>query len=162
MAGHREGSMYKELKRVIPTAAAFGGAILGLLSVAADLSGAIGSGTGILMAVTIIYSCMLSFIFRLVCGYLMNVMLCNRLGDWYARSRWAWNDSFSRFAVKKELQDGFIILVIMVRTKEWVCKMRPAGAIAFLLYIFEVGLSKINNMESRSWRCKMWCWIYDY
>jgi hypothetical protein len=57
MAGHREGSMYKELKRVVPTAAAFGGAILGLLSVAADLMGALGSGTGILMAVTIIYSC---------------------------------------------------------------------------------------------------------
>jgi hypothetical protein len=57
MAGHREGSMYRELKRVIPTAAAFGGAILGLLSVAADLMGALGSGTGILMAVTIIYSC---------------------------------------------------------------------------------------------------------
>ena len=57
MAGHREGSMYKELKRVIPTAAAFGGAILGLLSVAADLMGALGSGTGILMAVTTIYSC---------------------------------------------------------------------------------------------------------
>jgi len=48
--------MYKELKRVIPTAAALGGAVLGLLSVAADLMGAIGSGTGILMAVTIIYS----------------------------------------------------------------------------------------------------------
>ncbi|KAF7301963.1 Protein transport protein Sec61 alpha [Mycena indigotica] len=56
MAGHREGSMYKELKRVIPTAAALGGAILGLLSVVADLMGAIGSGTGILMAVTTIYS----------------------------------------------------------------------------------------------------------
>jgi len=56
MAGHREGSMYKELKRVVPTAAALGGAILGLLSVVADLMGAIGSGTGILMAVTIIYS----------------------------------------------------------------------------------------------------------
>ncbi|KAI0319730.1 SecY protein [Amylostereum chailletii] len=56
MAGHREGSMYKELKRVVPTAAALGGAILGLLSVTADLMGAIGSGTGILMAVTIIYS----------------------------------------------------------------------------------------------------------
>ena len=41
MAGHREGSMYKELKRVVPTAAALGGAILGLLSVAADLMGAI-------------------------------------------------------------------------------------------------------------------------
>lgn len=62
MAGHREGSMYKELKRVVPTAAALGGAILGLLSVAADLMGAIGSGTGILMAVTIIYSCALFFL----------------------------------------------------------------------------------------------------
>ena len=61
MAGHREGSMYKELKRVIPTAAALGGAILGLLSVTADLMGAIGSGTGILMAVTIIYSCECAF-----------------------------------------------------------------------------------------------------
>ena len=57
MAGQREGSMYKELKRVVPKAAALGGVILGLLSVAADLMGAIGSGTGILMAVTIIYSC---------------------------------------------------------------------------------------------------------
>ena len=57
MAGHREQSMYKELKRVIPTAAAFGGAILGLLSVTADLMGALGSGTGILMAVTTVYSC---------------------------------------------------------------------------------------------------------
>jgi protein transport protein SEC61 subunit alpha len=62
MAGHREGSMYKELKRVVPTAAALGGAILGLLSVVADLMGAIGSGTGILMAVTIIYSCESDFV----------------------------------------------------------------------------------------------------
>ena len=57
LAGHREQSIYKELKRVIPTAAAFGGAVLGLLSVVADLMGALGSGTGILMATTIIYSC---------------------------------------------------------------------------------------------------------
>ncbi|KAK0555932.1 translocon subunit [Tilletia horrida] len=56
MAGHREQSMYKELKRVIPTAAAFGGATIGALSVFADLLGALGSGTGILLAVTIIYS----------------------------------------------------------------------------------------------------------
>jgi hypothetical protein len=34
---------YKGLKRIIPTVAAFGGAILGLLSVAADLMGAIGA-----------------------------------------------------------------------------------------------------------------------
>jgi protein transport protein SEC61 subunit alpha len=72
MAGHREGSMYKELKRIIPTAAAFGGAILGLLSVAADLSGAIGSGTGILMAVTIIYSCT-SFPSDWVCVFVKRV-----------------------------------------------------------------------------------------
>ncbi|PPQ82040.1 hypothetical protein CVT25_014588, partial [Psilocybe cyanescens] len=57
MAGYREGAMYVELKQVVPMAAAFGGAIPGLLSVAADLSGAIGSSTGILMAVTIIYKC---------------------------------------------------------------------------------------------------------
>jgi len=56
MAGHREQSMYKELKRIIPTAAAFGGACIGALSVASDLMGALGSGTGILLAVTIIYS----------------------------------------------------------------------------------------------------------
>ncbi|KAJ1509211.1 translocon subunit [Coelomomyces lativittatus] len=53
--GHRETNMYKELKKVIPTAAALGGLCIGLLSVSADLLGAIGSGTGILLAVTIIY-----------------------------------------------------------------------------------------------------------
>ncbi|PPQ73918.1 hypothetical protein CVT25_005596, partial [Psilocybe cyanescens] len=47
MAGHRKGSVYKELKRVILTVAAFGGAIPGLLSVAADLLGAIANTTGI-------------------------------------------------------------------------------------------------------------------
>ncbi|KAI9095232.1 SecY subunit domain-containing protein [Phlyctochytrium arcticum] len=55
MRGHRDVSMYKELKRIIPTAAAFGGLCIGALSVSADLLGAIGSGTGILLAVTIIY-----------------------------------------------------------------------------------------------------------
>ncbi|KAJ3075332.1 translocon subunit, partial [Quaeritorhiza haematococci] len=55
MRGHRDTSMYKELKRIIPTAAAFGGLCIGALSVTADLLGAIGSGTGILLAVTIIY-----------------------------------------------------------------------------------------------------------
>lgn len=41
--------------RYIPTAAAFGGLCIGALSVLADFLGAIGSGTGILLAVTIIY-----------------------------------------------------------------------------------------------------------
>jgi protein transport protein SEC61 subunit alpha len=55
LRGHREGSLYKELKKIIPAAAFFGGLCIGALSVAADLLGAIGSGTGILLAVTIIY-----------------------------------------------------------------------------------------------------------
>lgn len=55
LMGHREGSLKKTLSRYIPTAAAFGGLCIGLLSVTADFLGAIGSGTGILLAVTIIY-----------------------------------------------------------------------------------------------------------
>lgn len=55
MRGHRETSMIHELNRYIPTAAAFGGLCIGALSVLADFLGAIGSGTGILLAVTIIY-----------------------------------------------------------------------------------------------------------
>jgi protein transport protein SEC61 subunit alpha len=56
MSGHREGSMYKELKRVVPSAAAIGGACLGLLSVVAELTGCLSGGTSILLAVTTIYS----------------------------------------------------------------------------------------------------------
>ena len=53
--GFRDTSTYKELKRIIPTAATFGGLCVGILTITADLLGAIGSGTGILLAVTIIY-----------------------------------------------------------------------------------------------------------
>jgi len=53
--GFREQSTIKVLYRYIPTAAAFGGLCIGALSVIADFMGAIGSGTGILLAVTIIY-----------------------------------------------------------------------------------------------------------
>ncbi|KAM6574110.1 hypothetical protein CsatA_022437 [Cannabis sativa] len=55
MPGHRESNLRKELNRYIPTAAAFGGMCIGGLTVLADLMGAIGSGTGILLAVTTIY-----------------------------------------------------------------------------------------------------------
>ncbi|KAK9904436.1 hypothetical protein M0R45_000661 [Rubus argutus] len=55
MPGHRESNLQKELSRYIPTAAAFGGMCIGALTVLADFMGAIGSGTGILLAVTIIY-----------------------------------------------------------------------------------------------------------
>lgn len=52
----REESMIKRLNMYIPTAAALGGVMVGLLTVFADMIGAIGSGTGILLAVNIIFS----------------------------------------------------------------------------------------------------------
>jgi len=52
---------FKSVYQIIPTAAAFGGMCVAALSVGADLLGAIGSGTGILMAVTIIYDLYESF-----------------------------------------------------------------------------------------------------
>jgi protein transport protein SEC61 subunit alpha len=55
MKGHRNTSLVTTLNRYIPTAAAFGGMCIGALTVFADFLGAIGSGTGILLAVTIIY-----------------------------------------------------------------------------------------------------------
>jgi len=53
--GHRDAAIVHVLNRYIPTAAAFGGMCIGALSIFADFTGAIGSGTGILLAVTIIY-----------------------------------------------------------------------------------------------------------
>jgi protein transport protein SEC61 subunit alpha len=55
MPGYRDSELPKVLNRYIPTAAAFGGACIGALTIVADFLGAIGSGTGILLAVTIIY-----------------------------------------------------------------------------------------------------------
>jgi protein transport protein SEC61 subunit alpha len=57
IVGHRssEAATLTYLKRYIPTAAAFGGLCIGTLSIVADFMGAIGSGTGILLAVSIIY-----------------------------------------------------------------------------------------------------------
>lgn len=55
IAGHRDTSAYKELKKIIPTAAAFGGAAIGALSVISDMMGCLGSGTSILLSVTTIY-----------------------------------------------------------------------------------------------------------
>jgi protein transport protein SEC61 subunit alpha len=55
MKGHRDSALFHVLNRYIPTAAAFGGMCIGALSVMADFMGAIGTGTGILLSVTIIY-----------------------------------------------------------------------------------------------------------
>ncbi|KAF4687968.1 Protein transport protein Sec61 subunit alpha [Perkinsus olseni] len=54
-SGHRDTSLLHVLNMYIPTAAAFGGLCIGALTIFADMLGAIGSGTGILLAVTIIY-----------------------------------------------------------------------------------------------------------
>lgn len=56
LKGHRDTSLIHELNRYVPAAAAFGGMCIGLLTIVADFSGAIGSGTGILLAITTIYS----------------------------------------------------------------------------------------------------------
>jgi len=53
--GFRNKSVITVLNRYIPIAAAFGGMCIGALTVLADFMGAIGSGTGILLAVTIIF-----------------------------------------------------------------------------------------------------------
>ena len=52
----RDSSIKDLLKRYIPVAATFGGMCIGALTIFSDFVGAIGSGTGILLAVTIIYS----------------------------------------------------------------------------------------------------------
>ena len=54
--GFRDHKGKEKLKRYIPIAATFGGMCIGMLTIFADFLGAIGSGTGILLAVTIIYS----------------------------------------------------------------------------------------------------------
>jgi protein transport protein SEC61 subunit alpha len=54
--GFRETNMSMVFKKTIPIAATFGGMCIGALTIFADFIGAIGSGTGILLAVTIIYS----------------------------------------------------------------------------------------------------------
>jgi len=53
--GYRDTDLPKVLNRYIPIAAATGGMCIGALTVVADFLGAVGSGTGILLAVTIIY-----------------------------------------------------------------------------------------------------------
>lgn len=53
--GYRESTQINQLEKYIPTAAAFGGMCIGALTVMADFLGAIGSGTGILLAVTIMF-----------------------------------------------------------------------------------------------------------
>eukprot|EP00004_Rigifila_ramosa_P014900 TRINITY_DN3427_c0_g1_i1.p1 TRINITY_DN3427_c0_g1~~TRINITY_DN3427_c0_g1_i1.p1 ORF type:complete len:477 (+),score=122.75 TRINITY_DN3427_c0_g1_i1:27-1433(+) len=60
--GFRDSSIEKELNRYIPTAAAFGGMCIGALTIFADFMGAIGSGTGILLAVTIIFQYFESYV----------------------------------------------------------------------------------------------------
>merc|ERR1739845_307688 len=53
--GYRDSSLVHVLNLYVPIAAAFGGMCIGMLTIVADFLGAIGSGTGILLAVTIIY-----------------------------------------------------------------------------------------------------------
>ncbi|KAF6149002.1 hypothetical protein GIB67_009621 [Kingdonia uniflora] len=53
--GHRDENLPKVSNRYIPTAAAFGGMCIGALSLLADLMGAIGSGTGMLVLLLVCF-----------------------------------------------------------------------------------------------------------
>jgi protein transport protein SEC61 subunit alpha len=53
--GLKEESMISFFEKYIPVAASLGGIAVALLTITADMMGAIGSGTGILLAVNIIY-----------------------------------------------------------------------------------------------------------
>lgn len=53
IAGSRDDAMVSILNRYIPQMASMGGAAIGLITIGADLLGCIGSGTGILLAVSV-------------------------------------------------------------------------------------------------------------
>lgn len=55
-ARERDAALRSHLSRYISTAAALGGLCVGALTILADMTGAIGSGTGILLAATVIYN----------------------------------------------------------------------------------------------------------
>jgi protein transport protein SEC61 subunit alpha len=63
LKGHQNTSIVAELNRYIPAAAAFGGMCIGLLTVMADFMGAIGSGTCLHEEFVLFPVCVLFFLF---------------------------------------------------------------------------------------------------
>ena len=55
LTGYTDVGTFNKIRQLIGTAASLGGIFTGLLTIFADFLGAIGSGTGILLSVTIIY-----------------------------------------------------------------------------------------------------------
>ena len=58
MIGHREGSMSKEFKRVIPGAAFLGAVIISAIGVLGDVTGALAGGAGTFMGLHIVQTYM--------------------------------------------------------------------------------------------------------
>ncbi|CAN6318033.1 unnamed protein product [Urochloa humidicola] len=56
LPGRRDGATYSLLCSYIPTAAALGGLCVGALTIFADMTGVIGTGTGIMLAATAVYN----------------------------------------------------------------------------------------------------------
>jgi protein transport protein SEC61 subunit alpha len=56
LKGNTNEGTYRKIKQLVMTAATLGGMCIGVLTIFADFLGAIGSGTGILLTVSIIYS----------------------------------------------------------------------------------------------------------
>merc|ERR1711924_246301 len=91
MKGKRRCYLTKVLERYIPIAAAFGGMCIGGLTVIADFMGAIGSGTGILLAVTIIYQYFEIFYKEKTEGLACSARSASKRATWYA----AWSKFYS-------------------------------------------------------------------
>lgn len=58
MIGHREGSMSKEFKRVIPGAAFLGAVVISSIGVLGDVTGALAGGAGAFMGLHIVQTYM--------------------------------------------------------------------------------------------------------
>ncbi|WVZ74968.1 hypothetical protein U9M48_023081 [Paspalum notatum var. saurae] len=61
LPGSRDGATYSLLRRYIPTAAALGGLCVGALTIFADVTGVIGTSTGVMLAATVVYNLVNSF-----------------------------------------------------------------------------------------------------
>ena len=56
LKGNTNEGTYRKIRQLVMTAATLGGMCIGVLTIFADFLGAIGSGTGILLTVSIIYN----------------------------------------------------------------------------------------------------------
>ena len=91
MIGHREGSMSKEFKRVIPGAAFLGAVIISAIGVLGDVTGALAGGAGTFMGLHIVQTYMaMGMMVRPVLFRILSTVLtfvCRSLGTARCQAR---------------------------------------------------------------------------